>query len=98
MPGRSPRLVCGKLSNVTRELEIFDRDAKLVRTFHVEHQSQTLTVSGGGADFEVQLPWAREVVALEGGERVAAPAGREPGTAGGVVVRATSERMSLTWS
>jgi alpha-D-xyloside xylohydrolase len=97
----SVRLVAGKLSNSTREIEIFDRNAVRISSFSVEHQQQTLTVVNlqGRSDFELQLPWAKEIVELDGGEQVmVASAGRVPGTAGGVVVKATRARITLSWN
>ncbi len=95
--GKGLRLVCGKLENVTRALEIWGRDAKLCGSFRIEHRERTLTVSGPSRDFEIQLPWASELAELEGGTQISAPSGRVPGPLGGVVVRATSERVTLTW-
>jgi len=101
---RAVRLVAGKLGNVQRNVEIFDRNAQLVSSFSIEHQQQTLTLTRtaasqqGGTDFELQLPWAKEIVALEGGEQLlVATAGRVPGTVGGVLVKATRERVTLSW-
>lgn len=97
---RGLRLVCGKLGDVQRELEIFDRNGALGTVFALEHAGQQLTVINrqGNADFELQLPWAQELLELEGGERLAATSSTAaPGTAGGVVVRATRERVSLVW-
>ena len=94
-----PRLVFGKLGNLERELAIFDRDAKLASSFSIEHVQQTLTVVNrqGRSDFELQLPWATELVELEGGERLNVAPGGLPGTAGGVVVKAARERVTLSW-
>jgi alpha-D-xyloside xylohydrolase len=97
---RQTRLVAGKLGNSKRELEVFDRNARLVSTFDIEHQQHALTVVNrqGRADFELQLPWAKEIVALEGGEQLLPPTtGRVPGTVGGVLVKATRDRVTLTW-
>jgi alpha-D-xyloside xylohydrolase len=94
------RLVAGQLGNVKREVEIFDRNANRVSSFSVEHQQQTLTVVNqqGRSDFELQLPWAKAIVELEGGEQVlVASAGRVPGTAGGVLIKATHDRVRLSW-
>jgi len=97
--GRALQLVCGKLGDVTRQLEVFDRDAKLVRRFSVEHRDHTLTVASldGHADFALQLPWASEVVELQGAEAAPPAAAGIPGPPGGVRVRATRERVTLTW-
>ena len=96
---KAPRLVFGKLGDVQRTLEIFDRDATLSTSFGIEHRQQTLTVVNhqGRSDFELQLPWAIEVVELSGGELLSAALGTLPGTAGGVVIRAARERVTLTW-
>jgi alpha-D-xyloside xylohydrolase len=97
--GRGVRLVCGKLGQMKSELEIFDRDAKLTRSFSIGHEQQTLTVTNrqGLADFEVQLPWATEVVEVDGGERVTETQTSIPVTRGGVTVRATAARVSNVW-
>jgi alpha-D-xyloside xylohydrolase len=96
---KAPRLVFGKLGDVQRTLEIFGRDASLATSFGIEHRQQTLTVVNqqGRSDFELQLPWATEVVELSGGELLSAAAGSLPGTAGGVVIRAARERVTLSW-
>jgi alpha-D-xyloside xylohydrolase len=97
--GRGVRLVCGKLGQMKHELEIFDRDAKLTRGFSIAHEQQTLTVTNrqGLADFEVQLPWATEIVEVDGGERVTETQTSIPVTRGGVTVRATAARVSIVW-
>jgi alpha-D-xyloside xylohydrolase len=97
--GRALRLVCGKLGSVKRELEIFDRDARMGRSFGIEHDQQSLTIVSrqGQTDFEVQLPWASELVELDGGELVTEAGPAVPGTRGGVVVRANRERLTLVW-
>jgi alpha-D-xyloside xylohydrolase len=96
---QSPRLVFGKPAGGARELRIIDRQGKLGSSFGIEHQQQRITVESqqGRSDFELQLPWASEIVELEGAERISVELGKLPGTAGGVAVRATGPRVSLVW-
>jgi alpha-D-xyloside xylohydrolase len=100
--GKQVRLVLGiPEGNVARAVNIVDTRGKLQCTFTVSHQDATITVKSDPPrnDFEVQVPFAKEVRSLEGGHRVE-PTGTEgaiPGVPGGIVIGATSPQLKFTW-
>jgi len=95
---RGVRLVCGKLdARVALEVSIADTRGEEACRIEVYHDGPRLRVKSARlSDFQVHLPWASEVVALERGSIVRDEA-RAPVTTRGVVVRADSGTASFTY-
>jgi len=95
------RLVLGvPEGNSSRTVAIVDTRGKLVCTFTVTHQGSVITVKSEPrrSDFEVQLPFAKELRTLEGGRRVEPTVPAVPGDPGGIVVGATGPELRLSWA
>lgn len=96
------RLVLGKPDgHASRTVNIYDRAGKLQTAFTVTHSGSMLTVTSQPArnDFEIQLPFANDIQRLEGGTRISqVPSGHVlVGDPGGVVIKASSPELKVTW-
>ncbi len=97
------RLVLGHpVGQYSREVNLYDPAGKLASVFKVAQRDATITVNNpaGRSDFEVQLPFAKDVQRIEGGRRIAGSIGttRTPGDPGGIIIRATSHELKITWT
>ena len=95
------RLVLGYPDGkTTRQVDVFDKTGNLTNTFTVAQAGSTLIVSSqpGKADFEIQLPFAKDIQKLEGGKRVSNPSGAGPcpGDPGGIVIKANSPELKIS--
>jgi alpha-D-xyloside xylohydrolase len=96
------RLVCGKLDERTScEVEIVDGRGQASTGFSHEQTGRRVTIKNhdGRRDFEIQVPWLRDATELEGAKRIEPPHAGEriPGEPGGLLLRATAERVSFVW-
>ncbi len=96
------RLVLGVPDGKTaRQVKLYDKSGQLQNTFSVKQSGSILTVTNDlrRSDFEVQLPFAKDIQGVDGGTRVADTSGaqRSPGDPGGVIVRATHAEVKITW-
>ncbi len=97
------RLILGCPNGKTsRHVKLYDKSGNLQNTFTVNQSGSTLTVTNDGkrSDFEVQLPFAKDIQRAEGGVRVAETAGapRTPGDPGGIIVKAAGLELKITWA
>jgi alpha-D-xyloside xylohydrolase len=96
------RLVLGAPDGQTaRQVKLYDKLGKLQNAFKVSQSGSTLTVTNDRlrSDFEVQLPFVKDIQRVEGGSRVAETPGapRSPGDPGGIIVKATSPELKIVW-
>jgi alpha-D-xyloside xylohydrolase len=93
------RLVCGKLdAGVMLEVRLVDSTGAPSGRLEVYHDGQRVRVTSSSlSDFQVQLPWAEQVVELERGYLVKDEA-RAPVTTRGVTVRADSGTASFRYA
>lgn len=95
------RLLCGKLDgSAASEVELCDARGEPVTRFSLVQDGREVSVRNhsGRSDFEVQLPWASEVIDLRGGRLLArSPGPRVPGDPGGPVIQASASEITFTW-
>jgi alpha-D-xyloside xylohydrolase len=95
---RGVRLICGKLDGKsTLSARLPDLRGAEAARIEVYHDGDRIRAKSSElADFQVQLPWARELVELERGSSVQGER-RAPLTSGGVLVRADSGAVSFRY-
>jgi alpha-D-xyloside xylohydrolase len=93
------RLVCGKLdAGVSLEVRLLDSTGAPSGRLEVYHDGQRVRVTSSTlSDFQVQLPWAEQIVELERGYAVRDEA-RAPVTTRGILVRADSGTASFRYA
>jgi len=96
---RGVRLVCGKLEGrVTLEVRLVDTAGDVAGKLEVYHDGKRVRVTSATlSDFQVHLPWAKEVVEIERGS-VARDDARGPITTRGVIVRADGSTASFRYA
>jgi len=97
------RLILGCPDGQTsRQVKLYDKSGNLQNTFTVNQSGSTLTVANDSkrSDFEIQLPFAKDIQRVEGGSCVAETPGapRSPGDPGGIIVRAKRPELKITWA
>lgn len=93
------RLVCGMLDGSSpSSVELVDARGERTSRFTLEQRGHEVSVvsEDGRADFQIALPWAKEVRDLEGGRIHEATSEVGPAPAG-LVIAATSSRVRFTW-
>jgi alpha-D-xyloside xylohydrolase len=96
------RLLCGRLDGSTPcSIDIVDGRGAPATHFSLEQNGQELMVTNtdGRTDFRVELPWASDIERPSGGQRVLPSKGHGRGAADprGVVIQASSSRLSFGW-
>jgi alpha-D-xyloside xylohydrolase len=96
---RGVRLVCGKLEGrITLEVRLVDTTGDAAGRLEVYHDGKRVRVNSPTlSDFQVHLPWAKEVVEVERGSVVRDDA-RGPITTQGVIVRADGGSASFRYA
>ncbi len=100
--GQGVRLVSGKLDGSTecRATLVSSRGERLAE-LGLEQRGERVRLESSRAldGLEVQLPWADEILEIQGGELLPSPAasGRPPLVGCGPVVRASGARLSFVW-
>jgi alpha-D-xyloside xylohydrolase len=92
------RLVFGQLDGITPiECQIYNRVGLALTRFTITQRPSGIEIQNaeGRSDFEVQLPWTKRVTVQSGAKLV--ESGRLPGDPGGIVLRATSSSVSVTF-
>jgi alpha-D-xyloside xylohydrolase len=96
---RGVRLVCGRLdTGISLDVRLVDTSGAASGRLEVYHDGQRVRVTSPTLfDFQVQLPWAEEVIELERGTLVRDEA-RAPVTTRGVIVRADGGTASFRYA
>jgi alpha-D-xyloside xylohydrolase len=100
--GADLRLVCGRLDGSSRVMvDVHDRRGVALTRFELHQKGPACIVTNvdGRSDFRVHLPWAGDVVEIEGGVRVSDGGERRGagGKLGGVQIAAKAPRVSFVW-
>lgn len=95
---RNIRLICGVLDGKqSLDVRLYDTSGGEAARLEIYHDRRRIRVKSATlSDFQVQLPWAHEVLDLERGSVVRDEV-RSPLTARGVIVRADSGTASFTY-